>query len=210
MIAAKEKCFTVKFSEIKNKRIDVLHYIPNNIICRFNCKQINEISYNLQTGSTPSGGVFAKSGVPYFRSQDLDLFNLSINQYIDTEFHKQIERSTVIPNDILVAVVGASIGKIALVPNDIKEGNINQNISRIRIKNLNEICPTYIAIYLNLFPECLIKASTVTTQPYINNTELGNIKIPIPPIEIQNNIADEVMDRREKAFKLQEEAKKDY
>lgn len=204
----KEKCFTVKSSEIKNKRIDVLHYIPNNIICKFNCKQINEISYNLQTGSTPSGGVFAKSGVPYFRSQDLDLFNLSINQYIDIEFHKQIERSTVVPNDILVAVVGASIGKIALVPNNINEGNINQNISRIRIKNLNEICPTYIAIYLNLFSECLIKASTVTTQPYINNTELGNIKIPIPPIEIQNKIADEAMNRREKAFKLQEEAKK--
>ena len=110
------------------------------------------------------------------------------------------------PNDILVAVVGASIGKIALVPNHIKEGNTNQNISRIRIKNLNEISPTYIAIYLNLFPECLIKASTVTTQPYINNTELGNIEIPIPPIEIQNKIANIIQEAYSKKESLEKEA----
>lgn len=201
-----ELCFLIKSSELLKKRIDIFYYIPDENISIFPRKKINEISYDLQTGSTPSGGIFCKSGIPYFRSQDLDLFHLPINQYISSEFHKQMERSIIMPNDILVAVVGASIGKIALVPNHIKEGNTNQNISRIRIKNLNEISPTYIAIYLNLFPECLIKASTVTTQPYINNTELGNIEIPIPPIEIQNKIANIIQEAYSKKESLEKEA----
>ncbi|TVL66527.1 N-6 DNA methylase [Brachyspira hyodysenteriae] len=197
-------CFFIKSSKLLKKRIDIFYYIPDKNISIFPRKKINEISYSLQTGSTPSGGIFCKSGIPYFRSQDLDLFHLHINQYISSEFHKQMERSIIMPNDILVAVVGASIGKIALVPNKIKEGNTNQNISRIRIKNLNDISPSYIAIYLNLFPECLIKASTVTTQPYINNTELGNIEIPIPPIEIQDKISNII----QKAYLQKEELEK--
>jgi restriction endonuclease S subunit len=205
-------CFVVWSDEIE-ERIDPFYYrydfvkIDKNIKS-LNHKRIRDLSLDLKNGSTPAGGVFEKEGVPYFRSQDFNLFDFKINQFITPDFHKQLMRSAIRSGDVLVAVVGATLGVIGYVPKEIKEGNINQNVARVRVidKNIN---PKYLAILLasDLGQKQIFRNATVTTQAYLNNQQLGEIKIPLPPLQIQNNIANEVKARMQKAEQLQKEAK---
>ena len=56
------------------------------------------------------------------------------------------------------------------------------------------------------FPE-VIRNVTGSTYPTINDTDIFNLEIPFPPIEIQQKIVDEINERKRKAINLQKEAK---
>jgi len=187
------ECFKVYINEIEG-RIDPHYYKPEfrkliNKVEKIKCKSIKEISFDLKNGSTPSGGVFEAQGIPYFRSQDFNLFDFEINQHIKEEFHNKLTRSAVKPGDILLAVVGATLGVVGYVPDTIKEGNINQNVVRIRVKD-REVNPKFLAIILSsqIGQRLIFRNATIQTQAYLNNSQLGEIKIPIPPLETQNKI----------------------
>lgn len=200
------ECFTTYANKIEG-RIDPHFYRPTFIkidrkIKSLVFKKLRDISLDLKNGSTPAGGVFEKEGIPYFRSQDFNLFDFRINQFISLEFHKQLMRSAIKPGDVLIAVVGATLGVIGYVPKEIKEGNINQNVARVRVidKNVN---PKYLAIFLasDLGQELIFRAATITTQAYLNNQQLGDIEVPFPSLDIQNNIV-QIM---EDAYKIKKE-----
>ena len=187
------ECFKVYINEIEG-RIDPFYYKSEfreleKEISRLKTKKIEDISFELKNGSTPKGGVFKDSGIPYFRSQDFNLFDFEINQFIDEEFCKKLSRSIVKSGDVLVAVVGATLGIVGYVPENIQEANINQNVVRIRVKD-KEVNPKYLAVILSskIGQKLILRNSTIQTQAYINNSQLGKIKIPLPPLEIQNKI----------------------
>lgn len=187
--------FTTKRKDINN-RLDCYYYQPEfieieNKLKRLKLKKIKDISTNLKNGSTPRGGVFQKSGIPYFRSQDFSLFDFEIRQFITPEFHEKLFRSAIKANDVLVAVVGATLGVIGYVPQHIHKGNINQNVARIRVKD-TDINPKYLAVFLasKIGQKLIFRNATITAQSYLNNQQLGDIEIPILDRQTQNRIAD--------------------
>lgn len=158
-------------------------------------KRLGDISEDIKNGSTPTGGSFENEGIPYFRSQDFSLYDFEINQFITLKFHKKIFRSAIKGGDVLIAVVGATLGVIGYVPDSIKEANINQNVARIRVKDKN-IKSKYLAVFLNssVGQNLIMRKATITTQAYLNNNLLSKIIIPVPPIDIQNKIV-AIMDK---------------
>lgn len=187
------KVFLVRSSEIEG-RLDPHFYKPEfkrleTSILKLNHNKLKYLSLSIQNGSTPTGGKFHETGVPYYRSQDFDLFKIEKNQFVTTEFHKKLKRSAVCIEDVLLAVVGATLGKVGYISSREEEGNINQNVARLRI-NRDYLIPKYLAIFLytSLGQKLIIRQATITAQPYLNNEELGKIKIPIPPLEIQSAI----------------------
>lgn len=194
-VSLKNMCFVVWNNEVEG-RLDSYYHKPEfrdleDKISKLNCKKIQDISFDLKNGSTPSGGVFEESGIPYFRSQDFNLFDFKINQFITKKFHEKLNRSAIKPSDVLLAVVGATLGVVGYVPENIKEGNVNQNIVRIRVKD-KSVNNKYLAIVLasDIGQKLILRNATITTQAYLNNSQLGNIKIPIPPLKIQNQIVE--------------------
>lgn len=88
-----------------------------------------------------------------------------------------------------MAVIGATLGVIGYVPDFIKEANINQNVARIRVID-KTIDPKYLAIFLSsqIGQKMLLRNATVTTQAYLNNQQLGEIKICAVSSEKQKQI----------------------
>lgn len=207
------ECYSVAQNEIKG-RLDPFYYKPEFIsiekaLGKLLFKKIKEISPELKNGSTPSGGIFLKKGVPYFRSQDFHLFDFEINQFISPEFHQSLARSSIKGGDVLVAVVGATLGVIGYVPDTIKEGNINQNVARIRVID-KSISPKYLAIFLSsaIGQKMLLRNATITTQAYLNNEQLGEIKIPAISSEKQNKVIDFIESAYEQKKQKENEAQK--
>lgn len=163
-----------------------------------------EISEKIQSWSTPSWWNFEKEWILYLKSADFDLFEIQKSQFISQDFHEKLNRSKIIKWDILIASVWATIWKVWYYNLD-EEANINQNVARIRIKDKRFIDKfVTIFLYSDLWQKQLLWNSTVNAQPYINNQKISEIKIPLLPLEIQNQIV-EKMD-----FALSEKKQKEF
>ena len=80
-----------------------------------------------------------------------------------------------------------------------------------RVVLRNDIKPYYVAIWLNTKPAKLIfdRIKTGAMMGHISQEVLGNIKIPLPSLAIQDKIAKEVKRRMQKADALQKQAREE-
>ena len=103
--------------------------------------------------------------------------------------------------------MAGTIGLSVVVPENFGEANINQALARIMLKEGYN--PYYISSILNsqIGKIQTDRLSRPAVQANINLEEIRALKIPLPPLEIQNKIADEVKARMQKAEQLQKEAK---
>jgi restriction endonuclease S subunit len=211
--------FKVDSSEIFGSRFDPNYYKTyykelehslNN--ARYKVNKLGNLTKNIASGSTPkSGGTdYLLNGKNYFlRLVNLD-DDLNVNTkkalFISDEIHNgMLKRSQLKKGDLLFGIAG-SIGKMAIVDYEIK-ANINQAIALLRFDNyVNNI---FIAFILNS-AICKIQIKQLkrpVAQPNLNITELKSIKIPLPPLPIQNEIASHIQSLRDEAKELKKEAK---
>lgn len=185
--------FLINWGELEG-RTDVEFYVPSVLKYIERLKGVEHqkllfISQKLANGSTPSEGKFEQNGVLYYRSQDIGLLNMQKNQYISAEFDEKLSRSRCRTGDVLVAIVGATLGRIGFIERDEQQGNINQNITKITISD-SRFLPKFVAIFLDskLGQIQLYRLSTKTAQSYLNNEQLGKVIIPTVSKSLQNDI----------------------
>jgi restriction endonuclease S subunit len=185
----------IRLSELEGaKRIDAEYYEPvfDNLktLYKFNVRKLNVIS-DIAYGTTPPGGIFEEIGIPFVRSQNttMGMVNKAEIVFCKNDFHKQNKKSAIRPGDILFAAVGGTIGQIAIVQDSIKEGNINQNIARVRILDLS-INPYYAGLFfLSKYGQLQIfRFVTGNAQAYLNSFQIGSFKIPVLSKQIQDEL----------------------
>lgn len=149
--------------------------------------RLGEVAY-IASGSTPSQDHFIeKGGVPYLKVYNIVKQAINFHyksQFIPIQIHSvQLKRSIVLPGDILMNIVGPPLGKLAIVPNDFPEWNINQAIVLIRphFQDINK----WIYWFLNEMTAInSIATKGVAGQANISLTQSKNILLPLPPLTI--------------------------
>ena len=101
-------------------------------------KKLGEITNKVNSGKTPLGGetIYTKEGVLFIRSQNVnsDKLELDNSTFIPELVNFQMKNSIVKPNDILLNITGASLGRSCVVPHDFEIGNVNQHVCIIRLE----------------------------------------------------------------------------
>lgn len=171
-------------------RIDAEFYYPDNLnkdrlLQKFPIMYFGD-KVDIQFGTTPNGANFMKKGIPFIRSQDfpngfIDEANLV---FISEKDHLKQKKSALQNKDILIAAVGATIGKIGFCLN-IKEGNINQNIARLRLNYNINIFPEFLFVFmLSKFGQYQLgKLNTGNAQSYLNSQNIAALSI----VELKND-----------------------
>jgi len=137
------------------------------------------------------------TGFKYVRVDDLSwsgIFDLENIKYISEENHKKIKNYISKENDILLTIVGATVGKCGLVPLELDEENITENFARLIILDKEKYLPEYINYCLQS------KTSVYQIDEYKGRSSQGKLalfrikKIKIPNIkpELQQKIVDEI------------------
>lgn len=137
------------------------------------------------------------TGYKYVRVDDLNwsgVFDLENIKYISEENHKKIKKYIAKEKDILLTIVGATVGKCGLVPNKLDGENITENFARIIIKDQIRYLPAYINYCLQS------KTSVYQINEYKGRSSQGKLalfrikKIKIPDIsrDNQQRIVDEI------------------
>lgn len=146
------------------------------------------------SGSTPKSGITdIETGHPFLRVQNLSFdghLDFSSAKYLEADEFKFTKKTHVQPGDVLTNIVGPPLGKVSLVPEEFPEAQINQAIVRFRPKN--NLLGRYLAYYLmsEFAKSWLFSRSKKTSgQRNINSSTCASLPVPIPPVELIEEIA---------------------
>ena len=164
--------------------------------------RIKDIIQKIGSGVTPKGGseIYVNKGVPFLRSQNIYDDGLRIDNvsFITETIHNKMKNSQLKPNDILINITGASIGRTCIIPLDVKEANINQHIIYVRCKE--SIVP-FVSNYFktNTIKEHINRIQAGTSKEALNMGQVLTIPIVFPPLPEQKIIAN-YLDHKTKAI----------
>lgn len=155
------------------------------------------LSRVMRTGRTITYGIVQPGehkpdGVLVIRSQDYSTGWCGTDQLmrVSREVEKPYIRSRVDQNDILITVVGANIGKLAIVPKCLHGANISRSVARIS-PDPNEVDSRFLFQFLaGGITRLLHLNSNGGAQPVLNLDDLREFEIPLPPLPEQRKIAD--------------------
>lgn len=149
----------------------------------------------IETGSRPVGGVgMLSEGVLSLGGEHIDnqsgRINLSNPKYVPLSFYNNTTRGKLQKNDVLICKDGALTGKVAIVREELKDKQamINEHLFMIRCKNLTSQLYLFEFLYSTMGQNLLKSNITGSAQGGLNSTNLKNIKIPLPPLEVQRQI----------------------
>ena len=159
--------------------------------------RLGELSKLITKGSSPKWQgieyVGEESGVLFITSENVGSYTLAKMdnpKYVEVRFNQIESRSILQKGDILLTLVGASIGRSALFDLE-RIANINQAVALIRpIQENAHIVSSYLLHYLNS-PVCInemLGARAISAQPNISLTDTRNFLIPLPPLAEQHRI----------------------
>lgn len=177
--------------------------------------RLRQLSTLIASGTTPpSGGedyTTKENGIMFVRSGDITNDCNIIDSdmlYITKECHNtKMRQSQLKYGDILIAIVGATIGSVNIY-NCNAEANINQAIALVRLKSgINELFITE-QLRSSVGRLNLEHQKRPVARANINLEEIAQMELILPPLEIQDKIAENIQSIRDQAKCLQQEAKK--
>lgn len=113
-------------------------------------------------------------------------------------------------NDILMALSGATVGKIAVADDSAEGAYLNQRVAIIRGNNSENSEYLKYVFSGHLLKKLLLKAGGAA-QPNLSPKDLGEMEIPLPPLAEQKRIAaildkaDAIRRKRQQAIQLADE-----
>jgi len=108
---------------------------------------------------------------------------------ISEENYQELCRSFVPqPNDVLLAIVGATLGKTAMVPDDIGRFHIQRSLAIFRPEGELTAAWLHLVFRSSGFQALLWESVGFSAQPGIYLGTLAAVRVPVPPIDAQAEI----------------------
>jgi len=147
------------------------------------------------SGSTPVGGrkVYQDEGPMLIRSQNVHNEGLRLDDV--AHFSRSLfsrRGSHVLPNDMLLNITGASIGRCAIVPNAFGDADVNQHV--LVMRPVLQIVSGYLhtAIISPLVQSEIMVGQVGATKEGLSATKAAGLLIPLPPLAEQRRIVERV------------------
>jgi len=184
------------------KRLDAEYYQPEYLLNsskleKFGFETLQDLSIsNITKGETPlwRGDSYLDTGIPFLRSENLIFASTDLSNivFISEKVHERMKRSKILPNNVLLAIVGATIGHSGLVTDEYPEYNSNQAVAIVKPENEKYSC--YLAIVLET-KFCQLQIERLKGGGARDNLDLHEVrvlKIPKPDSEILNYCLEQI------------------
>lgn len=129
--------------------------------------------------------------INFIKVENLDSFSgkiLSCSKVSKEEHLTYLRRSILFKGDILFSIAG-TLGRTAIVPEDILPANTNQALAIIRTKN-QDLRFLLAALKSRTVTDFIKKNPTVGAQPNLSLAQVGSLKIPYPARAEQEKIGE--------------------
>lgn len=160
---------------------------------------LEKIVSQIETGSRPSGGVKNNTaGVLSLGGEHIHnasgFLNIKTPKYVPVDFYQTAKSGKVKSSDILLCKDGALTGKVALVRDEVDKtlAMVNEHVFIIRCDDSNTQKYVFNILHSNIGQQLLREKVTGAAQGGLNSTNLKAIQIPLPPLDIQQKIVEEI------------------
>jgi type I restriction enzyme S subunit len=177
------KSWFVDFEPFQDKEFieSKLGMIPKN----WGVGSINDF-VKVQNGYGFSSKLFSDKGsigiIKIKNITDNNTVNITDTQYISKETAEDTNNRYLIkPNSILIAMTGAKVGKIGIVPETNTTLYLNQRVGMLKPIIDGGIEYSYIALMTDYFQNVIKNKARGSAQANISATAIGSIKVVIPP-----------------------------
>ncbi|PCI10277.1 MAG: hypothetical protein COB73_03730 [Flavobacteriaceae bacterium] len=175
---------------------------------KYPVKRVSEILIDISTGTTPPTTrkeYFDNGTINFYTPADLTdkmylekserkVTQLAIDERKARKFKK---------NTLLFVGIGSTVGKVGIIKNGFATSN--QQITGLSL-DFTIVDIEFVYFYFNNFINITTKEKTQATIPIVNQNKILNIPIPIPPIEIQEEIATQITDLKQQIQDLKNQA----
>ena len=219
LLKVKEKrSFAVDLNKLRNGlRHDPFFYQPKYEIARkaldkgkYGYIPMHEVVEEYSKGVLPTdkekGGTFRVLQIKNITSTGY--FDLSELIHVNEDYLKRARDAKLQKGELIAVITGATIGKLAVFD---LENDFYLSGDMIKVKLINSrIIPEFVLFLLlsEIGQEQILQYVTGATNKHLSPKDFMKVKIPLPPLPIQEMIAREVQSRRGQAKRLKEEAEK--
>ena len=155
--------------------------------------QLGNLTSLITKGSSPNwqGFEYRQNGIVFVRSQNVGwgILELTDIAHLSDDFNIKEKKSIIQKNDILINIVGASIGRAAIADDFVVGGNLNQAVSLVRLKPGNN--PFFLMNFLLFEPGQvqIHKQKKDIARANLSLQDIRNILVPFPSLSEQEEIA---------------------
>ncbi|MBK3633719.1 restriction endonuclease subunit S [Streptomyces sp. MBT97] len=156
-------------------------------------RRVKSVASKIGSGKTPPGGSerYVDEGTIFLRSQNVHFDGLRLDDvaYIDEATHRDMHGTRVKPDDVLLNITGASLGRVTRAPRNLGEANVNQHVCIVR--PTKEVSARYLTYALASRPgqEQIFELQVGGNREGLNFEQVGNLRLPAAPLEEQHRIA---------------------
>ena len=175
----------------------------------------NKITDKITKGQSPKwqGFEYQDSGILFVTSENVrdGFIEVDSPKYLPIEFHNKIKNSQLQKDDILINIVGASIGRCAVFNLDVEYANTNQAVCVFRPNNEND--SSFLAYYLQngYTQQRLLGTQVETARANLSLGDFRKFKFIIPEskdeqiliAEKLNEVNNTIQSKQNKIKKLQ-------
>ena len=161
-------------------------------------KRLGEVAELITKGASPNwqGFEYQDEGMAFITSKHVQdgYLDLSEVKHLPLEFNKRIQRSQLRHHDLLINIVGASIGRAAIWNATFPVANVNQAVAVVRLPDDSVRIELVLAQFLSPRGQDYFGLSQVdNARPNVSLKNLRDFLIAIPPSGERMAIADRVL-----------------
>lgn len=166
---------------------------------------------------------FVDSGIPVIKIKNVKPPEVTLEDlsYVSQEIAENAKKFELKYDDVLIAMTGSHINQINSVVGRVARVKyqcrtlLNQRVGKIIVLDNNDCDLDFVYYFLSQYEvqvELAAKAGGAANQANISPTDIKNLQIPFPNIEVQRRIAkmlrtyDDLIENNKKQIKLLEEA----
>ena len=156
---------------------------------------VDQLSIRVTKGSSPSwqGFDYKPEGILFIRSQNVGWGSLRLDErvFLDASFNQIESKAVVLEDDVLLNIVGASIGRVCRADNRLGGANTNQAVAGIR--PVFAYLSLYLVTYLlsPLGQQNIVSSVVETARANVSLADIRSIPVPLPPLHIMKKIISE-------------------
>ena len=156
----------------------------------YEIKKIGDV-YNTSSGGTPlrSKKEYYENGtIPWINSGEVSKKEINFADNFITELGLNNSNAKLFPKGtVLLAMYGATAGKVALL--NIKAST---NQALCALLPTKEMVPKFLVLVIESIYRYLLKIRTGIARDNLSQEKIRNIKIPVPPLNVQQQLVSEV------------------
>lgn len=144
---------------------------------------------------------YKNQGIPIIRISDFNNEQIVLKDVVYYQEAKELDRYQLVEGDIIIALTGGTIAKLAIVQNGLGKIYLNQRVGKFQALKPDEFEVEYIYWLARSIQSIIKNLAWGAAIPNVSPKQIEALKFPFPPKETQRGIIDFLNDLKNNDLK---------